>query len=341
MNIIGCVPRFIKAHAGWILTGLSILGLTGTAVLVAKETPEVVDIMKEADYDKWKEWDYDICQQVKAICPANNHEKWVKEYERLILQAPYPGLTFAEKFEIAAPRYLPAFLCYLVTAGCMIGAQIFNVKQQAALLAAYGLLAQEFDGYRSEVKDEIGVARERQIFQANRQKMLAIQEENKRLRESFDAQTYMITTLPNVTFDLKPGQLDKALYNFLIKYMDRGGAPLAELYEFIGIPKTVWNERYEGEAEDYGWEDYENEVSWGSVCVDFVVRQIHLKNEKIINLICPTIPPYELGLDYGSKDSSCDNLYRNSHIDYDDIERWLNSIEGQATVFAEPTDNSF
>ena len=109
MNIIGCVPRFIKAHAGWILTGLSILGLTGTAVLVAKETPEVVDIMKEADYDKWKEWDYDICQQVKAICPANNHEKWVKEYERLILQAPYPGLTFAEKFEIAAPRYLPAF----------------------------------------------------------------------------------------------------------------------------------------------------------------------------------------------------------------------------------------
>ena len=315
MGFYGCIPRFIKNHASWILTALGLGGMAATVILTAKAAPSVHEEICCASY---KDCDYADDKGYGTIIPRQ--------------------LSFGEKFEIAAPKYLPAFLTGVASAGCFIGAQIINGKQQAALIAAYGLLAQEFNGYRSEVKDEIGVERERQIFQANRQKMLAMQEENKRLRGSCDVQTYMITTLPNVTFNLKPGQLEKALYNFLIKYMDCGAASLSDLYEDIGIPKTAWDENYEDEADDYGWEDYENEVSWGSICVDFAIRQVHLQNEKTINLVCPTIPPYKLGLKYGYGDSSCDNLYRNSFVDYDDIERWLNSIEGQTTVFADPPE---
>lgn len=311
MGFYGCIPRFIKNHASWILTALGLGGMTATVILTAKAAPSVHE----------------------EICCAS-----YKDCEETII---YEQLSFQEKFEIAAPKYLPAFLVGLASAGCFIGAQIINGKQQAALIAAYGLLAQEFNGYRSEVKDEIGMERERQIFQANRQKMLAMQEEIKRLRESCDTQTYMITTLPNVTFDLKPGQFDKACLHFNRNVQLRGGGPIAELYEFLGIPREAWDEAYKDEAEDYGWEEYENEVTWGCSWTDFVIRKIHLKNEKTINLICPTIPPYKLNLDYGTKDCSADNLYRNSPIDYDDIERWLNSIEGRATVFAEQPDISF
>lgn len=329
MNIVGCVPRLLKAHGGWILTGLSILGLTGTAYLTAKAAPKAHQALCDAESDKQ--------MQIISNMPFDEYEKAVNE----------PGyvdglseLTFGEKFEAVAPHYLPAFLCYIVTAGCMIGAQIFNVKQQAALVAAYGLLAQEFDGYRSEVRNEIGKEREQQIFTANHQKMIEMQKEIRRLRESNDVQTYMITTLPNVTFDLRPADIEKAIYNFNRDVQIRGGAPEAELYEFIGIPRNAWGETYTDEAEEYGWETYENEISWGSHWVDFLIRQIHLKNEKTVNLICPTIPPYRLGLDYGMTASSCDNLHHDCSIDYDDMERWLNSIEGQATVFAEPSDKA-
>lgn len=319
MNIVGCIPRFIKNHASWILTALGLGGMIATVILTAKAAPEVHEEIYCASYKD--------CEEV-TIYDAN------KGYGMIVPKQ----LSFGEKFEIAAPHYLPAFLTGLASAGCFIGAQIINGKQQAALIAAYGLLAQEFDGYRYEVRNEIGEERERQIFQANRQKMLAMQDEIKRLKESNDVQTYMITTLPNVTFDLKPGQLDKALYNFNRNVQIRGGAPEAELYEFIGIPRSAWGETYTDEAEKYGWETYENEISWGSHWVDFLIRQIHLKNEKTVNLICPTIPPYRLGLDYGMTASSCDNLHHDCAIDYDDMERWLNSIEGQATVFAEPSD---
>lgn len=330
MGFYGCIPRFIKNHASWILTALGLGGMTATVILTAKAAPEAKDAM-----------DVEISKRFLENKEKIDSKRGIYADNEQYVYYPLPELTFSEKFEIAAPTYLPAFLVGLASAGCFIGAQIINGKQQAALIAAYGLLAQEFNGYRSEVKDEIGAEREKQIFQANRQKMLAMQEEIKRLRDSCDTQTYMITTLPNVTFDLKPGQFDKACLHFNRNMQLRGGGPIAELYEFLGIPREAWDEAYKDEAEDYGWEEYENEVTWGCSWTDFVVRQIHLKNEKTINLICPTIPPYKLDLDYGTKDCSADNLYRNCPVDYDDIERWLNSVEGRATVLANQPDISF
>ena len=327
MGFYGCIPNFIKRHSGWILTLLGIGGMTASTVLVANEAPKVADEMGSLRLEKW-------CDDVKAAGHWDDEDPG--EYN-----PPLPELTPAEKFEIAAPHYLPAFLIWLASAACLVGNQIINGKRQAALIAAYGLLSQEFMSYRDDVRGDIGTEREREIYRENHKKIMELNQEIQRLRETNDAQTYMITTLPNVTFDLKPGQLDKALYHFNRNCYIRGGGPLAELYEFIGIPKDAWDEQYDGEAEDYGWESYENEISYGVACVDFVVRQIHLRNEKIINLICPTIPPYKLDLDYGYGASSCDNFYRGGSVEYEDIERWLNSINGLPTVVAEEPDISY
>ena len=140
MGFYGCIPRFIKNHASWILTALGLGGMTATVILTAKAAPEVSEEIRNESLRCGEETVlYTDDQAYTVFVPKR--------------------LTFGEKFEIAAPKYLPAFLTGIASAGCFIGAQIINGKQQAALIAAYGLLAQEFNGYRSEVKDEIGAER--------------------------------------------------------------------------------------------------------------------------------------------------------------------------------------
>ena len=122
MGFYGCIPRFIKAHAGWILTGLGIAGLGGTAYLTAKAAPKAKAAIDQAEgetnYERFR----------NAVIAGECNDFTDRE------------LTFWEKFKIAAPYYIPAIITGTVTAGCMIGCQMINVKQQAALLAAYAAL---------------------------------------------------------------------------------------------------------------------------------------------------------------------------------------------------------
>lgn len=321
MGFYGCIPRFIKNHAGWILTALGLGGMTSTVILTARAAPKVDDEIGSLQIEKW-------CDDIKAAGHWDDEDP--NEYN-----PPLPELTFGEKFEIAAPHYLPAFLVGLASAGCFIGAQIISQRQNMALLAAYGVLASEFHEYRKDVRKEIGSEREQMIFEANHRKMMEMRKEIERLKKENGPQLYMIACLPNVIFESRPEHISNALMHFNRNLTMRGSADLVELYSFIGIPEDVWQNL---QCDEYGWETYENEVSWGCIYTDFPIRQYTLKDGRVLNCICTDIPPYKLGLDYGSSDSSCDNLYHEWIPEFEQVACWLDTLDEKDILKFEAPD---
>ena len=280
MGFYGCIPRFIKAHAGWILTGLGIAGLGGTAVLTAKAAPKAKAAVDNADgekrYSEFSDW-----------VNAGNHEYDFEE----------KGLTFWEKFKIALPYYIPAIITGTVTAGCMIGCQMINVKQQAALLTAYGALAMEYDKYRGEIRKEYGEEADKQALIAAKAEVKRLTEEIRTLEKQTAPLLYGIETLPGVVFEAHPIDIQESFMHWNRDLVLGGENTLDELYRFIGIPESVYDVE---EAEEYGADEYENEVDWGIGYVDFGLEGIVNKDGQIIHMITFSVPPYKLGCGWGA-----------------------------------------
>lgn len=310
MNIVGCIPRFLKAHGGWVLTGLSVLGLTGTAVLTAKAAPKANQALQEAKDDKIVEWIDGLPDEEyrRITSEAGMMDDFPKEAE----------LTFIEKFDAVAPHYIPAFLCYIVTAGCMIGAQIFNMKQQAAILAAYGLLARQFQEYRQEVRLAVGDEKERLIFEASQRKIQELEAENAKLKAENAPGIYAFSMTPEIMFEAKPEHIFNALMHYNRNMILQGYDTMAELYKFTGIPADLWEGK--SEFEDYGWEIRENEITYDYHYVDFSIKPIDIGNGKVVNMICPDITPYKLwSQDY----LSVDEPFRGHYIDDRLVEQFI------------------
>ena len=295
-RFFGCVPRFIKNHAGWILTILSCGGVIATAVLVAEEAPIVKnDIQAEQDDRVLEEY-----QKYPA------RAQWEMTEEEIDKISAAGDLTLGERLNIALPTYLPAILVGGLTIACMIGAQVFNMKQQAMLVGAYALLSQQFDQYRKEVRDEIGEERESALFKASQQKVKELQEQIKKLEAENAPQLYGIATLPNVIFEAKPEHIVNVFHHMLFNMLTCGGISLIELYDHIGLPKDTFNAE---EASKYGWCSYENEITYGCSALEFEIIDVKREDGKTVHIINFDIPPYELGLDYGMTDSSTDYIY--------------------------------
>ena len=296
MNFIGCIPRFLKAHAGWILTGLGSVGLIGTAILTAKETPKAEAAVLEAENEKQSEFwtgDYADDSVIRVV-----DEKDVY-------------LTFWEKTKVAFPYYIPAILMGAGTLACFWGSQMFNARRQAELIAAYGALTVQFDQYREAIRAEHGEEADRKALEVSRMETKRLREEVARLKKENGPFLYGIATLPGVIFEAKPVDIQEAMSHFNRNLVLGGENNLDELYRFIGIPESVYNA---DDAEDYGWNQYEDEVDWGIAYVDFGLETVISKSGKMVHIISPSVPPYKIA---GWQDgvSSCDRIYEGYNPD--------------------------
>ena len=294
MNLFGWIPKVCNKYGGWILTILSSAGVVGTAVMVANEAPVAAGQLEAAEDEKGAE------------------------------------LTFGEKFNIVAPIYLPSALVGGLTIACMIGAQIFNVKQQGMILAAYGLLAEQYHEYRKEVREQVGEDKEREIYLASQKKVRELEEKLKKLEEETGPQLYALAMLPGVIFESTPEHMERVFHVMMWNMVNNGGFSLYDLYDHIGLPKNCYSPV---EAQQYGYCSYENEVTWGNPAVTFEECDVkRFCDGKIVHVIDTFDPPYELGLDYGGKDSSTDYIYEEYSFDRacelaqastdDDVERF-------------------
>ena len=289
MNFFGCVPRFLKTHGSWVLTVFGLVGFGTTVILTAKEAPKVYEETADAQMRKIDEvWDK---------YPAENTvitNGWMQEHADEIY------LTGWEKFKIAFPIYLPSIVSGLASAGCFLGAQIINAKQQTALLAAYGLLATEYDQYRQVIRETEGEETDRQAVILARKRTAELEREIERMKKENGPFLYAIDTLPDVVFEDKPANVHEALMHFNRNLILRGENNLAELYNFFGLPESYTQDPM---AKNYGWNEYENEITFEAGYMDFDILPVETNSGQEIRLIHCFIPPYDLNANYGESDS--------------------------------------
>lgn len=293
MGFFGCIPRFLKAHAGWVLTALGSAGLVGTAVLVAKEAPEAEEAISIACSEKISAW---IDENHLDTVDLAKIDEFPEETE----------LSFWEKTKIAFPIYIPAILAGAGTLACFWGAQIFNVKKQAALVAAYGTLAMQFDQYREAIKAEYGEEADKKAYEISQMEVKRLRKELEKLKEENGPFRYEFATLPGVIFETTPKQISSAFMHFNRNMMMRGYGNLAELYMMAGLPESAYDVK---DASEYGWTEYENEVNFGSAYTDFDIQQVKNRHGRDVRVINPVVPPFELEVDYGFEGNVEEHLY--------------------------------
>lgn len=303
MNFFGCIPRFLKAHGGWVLTALGSLGLVGTVILTAQETPEAKRLVEEAEADSYSKWMDENVFPEESLDPEDFDAQMKENWENA---GEWPDLTLWEKVKVAAPVYLPAILLGTGTLACFWGSQIFNAKKQAALVAAYGALALQFDQYREAIRAEHGEEADKRAYEVSLAEVQKLKNEIVKLKESHGPFLYEFATLPGVIFEETPAQISNALMHYNRNCLLRGGNDLAELYTFAGIPESCYDKK---EARKYGWQEYENEVSWGAPYVDFMMAPVKNRFGRTVYVIDSQIPPYEVEVDYGFEGRVEDRLY--------------------------------
>lgn len=133
------VRSVLSKHSPAILTGIGIAGMIGTTVLAVKATPKALELIKDAEKEKY----------------AKNHEDDDSTGEE--------SLTVVETVKAAWKPYIPAVVTGTAAVGCLIGGNSIHAKRNAALATAYQLSTTALKEYKQKVVETIGEKKERVV----------------------------------------------------------------------------------------------------------------------------------------------------------------------------------
>lgn len=210
----------LKKSAPTILTIISVGGVIATAILSARAAPKAVKLVEEG---KKKE-----------------------------------DLTNASKTEIIAvdikygwKPFIPAIATATATIMCILGSNVLNKRQQAALTSAYMILQSQYRNYRKKVIELHGEEEDKKIIND------IIKSSNEPISDRDEIMTfsfypldkYFESTMANVSFAMQ-----QANYYML----SDGYVTLAQLLKFLGLENEVV-EAYEL----VGWSDIDFLENYG------------------------------------------------------------------------------
>lgn len=209
-------------------TGLACIGVIATTYLAAKKTPEATERLKQAKEKAGNE--LNALESVKAVLPV----------------------------------YWPVCAAGTATVACIIGIQALNQKQQASLIAMYGVAAKSLQKYDGKVKELFGVDFLKQVKTAIAQdsaseQILSHPDHDELLFYDMISGRYFNSTMFAVR---------EAEYHFNRNFILRGGqATLNELYDFLDLEHIEggdvagWDICQIGEFYGYEWVDFEHELT--------------------------------------------------------------------------------
>lgn len=126
------VKMSLAQHSPEILTSLGIAGMITTTILAVKATPKALDLIAEAENEK-----YD-----------SGHGE---------------ALTKTEVVKAAWKPYIPAAVTGVTSIACLIGANSVHAKRNAALATAYNLTATAFSEFKNATIETVGEKKEQII----------------------------------------------------------------------------------------------------------------------------------------------------------------------------------
>lgn len=196
---------FLKRNSATILTCVGAAGVVVTSVMAVKATPKALRMIEDAKEEKGED------------------------------------LTRLETVAVAGPSYIPAAITGIATIGCIVGANILNKHQQAALVSAYAFLDQSYKDYKKKVNELFGEDAGKQVTTAIVKDKWGEQEfeldGEKRLYYDMYSERY---------FEATPYQVSRAKYEINRMNVTEGYTFLNEWYQQLGVEPLDW-------GWDFGW----------------------------------------------------------------------------------------
>ena len=219
----------IRRNAALAATCLSCLGVIVTAVLAVKKVPEATQKVEER----------------KAELEVDK-------------------LPILETVKAAAPACWPIGVTAVSTMACIIGINAIDRKNQASLVAAYGLAAKTLKKYDGKIKELFGAGAPYQVRAAIAQEMA----DDKPTRRSEKDTCLFYDLLGERYFERTMLEVREAEYHFNRNFILRGGtATLNEFYDFLGLDhinggnSAGWDICETGDLYGYEWIDFDHELT--------------------------------------------------------------------------------
>lgn len=219
---------FFKRNGATILTCLGGAGVVVTTITAVKATPKALTLLEEAKQEKGEE------------------------------------LTKWEICKVTSPVYIPTVLFGVSTIACIVGANVLNKRQQAALVSAYALIDNSYKEYRTKVKELYGTEADKKVNEEiakdkYEETDILVSDDKELFYDSF-SKRYFESTLADVI---------QAEYELNKKITVFDGAYLNEFYELLDIPETI-------EGKEFGWSIGILEAMYWKNWVDFKHEKVTL-----------------------------------------------------------------
>lgn len=265
----------MKKHSPEILIGVGIVGGVTAAVLACKATRKVDDILDDHN------------EAISQIATASTlYEEDSAAKKEISKEKSHIYLKTAKEL---VKIYAPPVTLGVASIGCILGGHNILHKRNIAIAAAYSVVQDRFNEYRSRVRDEFGEEKDKNLYFGTHQEKVTDVEVDEKTGKKKKINKTMNVLNPNGYsqyarfFDdgspnwVSDAELNLAFLRAQQNYVNdllhaRGHVFLNEVYDLLGIPRTQ-------AGAVVGWvlsEDGDNFVDFGiySICnqeaIDFV-----------------------------------------------------------------------
>lgn len=245
----------LKSALPTVLSIVGVIGLAATTITAIKATPKAMKLIESAKTEKTEE------------------------------------MSQAETVKTVWKLYIPTAVIGISTVSCIIGANVFNKRQQASLAGAYALASNAYLEYKNKVKELYGKETHEKIlasiaaekshakpiyagsFITNSCLDFGEEEEEMLFYDAFSSR-YFTSTISRVL---------QAEYHLNRNYAIAGGVAINDFYDFLGI------DQIDG-GDGVGWSCGDTEIMW----IDFDHRKVALDDGLEAHIIEMIFEPIEL-----------------------------------------------
>lgn len=235
-SLVARAGKSLKQASPTILSVLGAVGVVATVIMAVRATPKALERIEDA----------------KETKNLKNGE----------------DLTRMETIAACWQCYIPATATGIATIGCILGANILNRRQQAALTSAYALLNRTYQDYRKSVKNVFGEEGHKRVLDDMAVERVS---ENHTIytQGAFESTTldFCVPEEEHLFYDIYSdrqfastiGKVLQAEYHLNRMFALNGSVSLNDLYNYFGLEPVK-------DGDDIGWwVDDNDEIYW----VDF------------------------------------------------------------------------
>jgi len=236
----------IKKHSPEILMGMGVASFIGTVVLACRATAKAGEVLDrhQSQIEDAKEAQK-LIEDPNTLLQPGDEEFDIKK-EKIVIYT-HTAVDFAK-------LYAPAVGLGVLSIGCFLKAYNIVNSRYLGAVAAYNIVSNAFEGYRSRVKEELGEEQDRHFRYGTEISEIEVTEMDEKGKtktvkekiENIDRATVSEYARffdkscpewdPNPTFNLRWLRANETSANDILN--SRGHIFLNEVYDMIGLPHT-------------------------------------------------------------------------------------------------------